>query len=119
MHMTTITLNNREYVFVRVPDDAYGFYKHYASEYLEFYRGKGFIQIDKIKIGYDGIFIANTTDMTEEQAWGMVDDMDSEGLYRDYTAPHIHHAYTTALYSFKSLLQHHSITGRHAIIEKI
>lgn len=87
MFMKQVTTNNRTMIFVEVPEDAYGFYIHYASEHLEFYRSKGFIQISKIKVGYDRKFIATTDTIPSDL--GITD----------------------------TLLAEHGITGRHAIIE--
>lgn len=101
--MKTITTNNRTLLFVEVPKDATDMECRTAVLAQCFDR--------------DYNFIATTDTITEQQAAMFVDNMDRDWLYRDYTTPYIHHVYTTALYSFKSLLQHHSITGRHAIIE--
>jgi hypothetical protein len=101
---------------VEVPEDAKMFamtpngnIRFVASESHKFKS----VKIDNVRAK----FIATTDTITEQQASMFVDNMDRDWLYRDYTTPYIHHVYTTALYSFKSLLQHHSITGRHAIIE--
>lgn len=64
-------------------------------------------------------YLCTTTDITEEIAAGIVDDHRRYiGEYKDYdlnTSPD-NGRYSTAKWSFKSLLQKHSLTGRYAIL---
>lgn len=114
--MKTITTNNRTLLFVEVPEDADNFTieddKLYYSDKIFKDAGGGW------EILPEGNYrlIATTDTITEEQAANIVKRKDN-GMYIDYL--HYGEPYHNATISFKSLLQHHSITGRHAIIEQL
>jgi len=132
--MTTLTLNNRTFLFVPVPDEA----EHLNIQYTldgtilqALHEGKEWRRYLPQSIEY--ILIATTTDITEEQAGEIVDTAhrsdneywESDLMNGDWVSGYANYIddlrnhFICALDSFASLLQHHSITGRHAIIEKI
>lgn len=103
MFMKTITTNNRTLLFVEVPQDATDMECRTAVLAQCF---------DK-----DYNFIATTDTITEEQAAMFVEKHDPKyGIYY-VSYKDINRMYSRSKTSFKSLLQHHSITGLHAIIE--
>lgn len=103
--MKTITTNNRTLLFVEVPEDATDTECRTAVLAQHFDR--------------DYNYIATTDTITEKQAAMFVGMHDPKyGVYYvSYTD--INRMYSRAKTSFKTLLKHHSITGRHAIIEVI
>jgi hypothetical protein len=136
--MKTITSNNRQWLFIEMPDtNSFGFHTQKVGEttFLCWQRKVGekesFFGNCSIPLPSGHcIFHSTTTDITEEQAAEIVDEerldipVKSES-FRNYVDG-IHRCdigitlgYSFAIDSFASLLQHHSITGRHAIIEII
>jgi len=108
--MKTITTNNRTLLFVEVPVKAS--------------RSQVIAEISEHLIN-GKIFIATTDTVTEEQATEIVEKVKStlgiEKCFKFYgfesVTGKVRPALDTALNSFQTFLQHHSITGRHAIIE--
>lgn len=124
--MKTITTNNRTLLFVEVPegadisdmqmiaDDEFAYsipnpdpdYNDYITKYVHLHSGM-----------YR--YIATTDTITEQQADMLVKN-NGMGCYDNHKGkPDEIYTCTTALESFATFLQHHSITGRHAIIEGI
>ena len=127
--MKTITTNNRTLLFVEVPEDAIEITLTELGR-LD-YMANGGMDYTMLPSG-NYRFIATTDTITEEQAAmfvgkGRVGYAHYGERVKHYNSPLISAMmanggsveiyYTTALESFESLLQHHSITGRHAIIE--
>lgn len=101
--MKQITTNNRTLLFVEVPEDwtREDYILHWKSEHYA-------------KPNHNYRFIATTDTITEEQADKIVDKSAyNRMLYLNYQFGGVNEY---ALDSFKSLLKHHSITGRHAIL---
>jgi len=129
--MKTITTNNRTLLFVEVPEDAIEITLTELGR-LD-YMANGGMDYTMLPSG-NYRFIATTDTITEEQAAmfvgkGRVGYAHYGERVKHYNSPLISAMmanggsveiyYTTALESFESLLQHHSITGRHAIIEVV
>ena len=142
--MTTIKTNNRTLLFVEVMNDAYNIL---IEDDCQLTFNQGDWEYDDLGKCVDTPirictflgkskyrFIATTDTITEEQAAmfvgkGRVGYAHYGERVKHYNSPLISAMmanggsveiyYTTALESFESLLQHHSITGRHAIIEVI
>ena len=131
--MKTITTNNRTLLFVEVPEDADGFIVGFTAMCWDL--GKPTVGIAYFPVSHNTYRLIATTDtITEEQAAmfvgkGRVGYAHYGERVKHYNSPLISAMmanggsveiyYTTALESFESLLQHHSITGRHAIIEVV
>jgi len=111
--MKTITINNRTLLFVEVPETAH----HFSIEqvYLTWLNVSDSEDVLAQLPSGNYRFIATTDTINEEQADKIVDKSAySRMLYLNYQFGGVNEY---ALDSFKSLLKHHSITGRHAIIE--
>lgn len=129
--MKTITTNNRTLLFVEVPETAH----HFSIE-------QGYLTWLNVSDSEDVLaqlpsgnyrFISTTDTITEQQAAELVECMsrptggdDYMIYYKRYTGsqedadfPWFSEMNNGASKSFATLLQHHSITGRHAIIEVI
>lgn len=116
--MKTITTNNRTLLFVEVPSpsDGGGFRIESNTFRYEQYGWKGW-STKSIELPSGNCnFIAATDTITEQQAEMFVEKKHDNPLYfRNYYVENGACMYATV--SFATLLQHHSITGRHAIIE--
>ena len=124
--MTTITLNNREFVFVPVPDGATSikYFSSYGGAFnppaivfkIEGDKEKYIIlPEDKYKFTRYRI-VTTTTTIAKPIAKSIVEAKYGE-FYVDYTNPDGFFGCPFA--SFESLLEKHSLTGRYAVIEKI
>lgn len=111
--MKQITTNGKTLIFVPMPEDANEITLTELGR-LD-YMTNGGMDYTMLPSG-NYRFIATTDTITEEQAMEFVKRKDN-GMYIDYL--HYGEPYHNAVTSFKSLLQQHSITGRHAIIEQI
>lgn len=128
--MTQLTSNNRKWLFVPVPDDAFGIritppngrsLKYFSIGYSVSAWGscgKAFIYKEfggKKYYPKQMALHATTSDITEEKAGEIVErSIYSRRLYLNYQFGGVN---DNAIDSLKSLLKHHQITGRHAIIE--
>jgi hypothetical protein len=113
--MKQLKINNRDYVFVPVPDGATDISVGFSVMRWGIAGKADFLQLPFTEQIY--VLIADTKTITEEQAVEIVEkSIYNSRLYLNYQFGGVNEY---ALDSFKSLLKHHSITGRHAIIEKI
>lgn len=141
--MKQLTLNGKNYLFVPVPDDAGNFkIDRPLNEYMKYFHlswnlseceisDMAFFFKDfggRAKYPKDMQFLTTTTDITEEQAAGMVERLEFDlpvkswayknyvdGIRREGMGTVL--GYSFAYDSFESLLSANNIVGRHAIIE--
>jgi len=139
--MKTIKINNRTLLFVEVPDEAIAELMHVDNtglftclDCMVIFSGnppepdhEEWRTLLEVQLPTGNYRLITTTDtITEKQAAMFVDNWD--GSHKDTTftiSPLIEMVQNLSielgesitLLKFKSLLQHHSITGRHAIIE--
>lgn len=117
--MKTITTNNRTLLFVEVPEDArnFGFRSGHFSYQLPDMEYEAKL-VPEVRLKNKGrlTFIATTDTITEKQAAMFVEKKhDNPFYFKNYYVENGACMYVSV--SFATLLQHHSITGRHAIIE--
>lgn len=129
--MKTITTNNRRLIFVEVPDGAIAELMHVDNtglftclDCMVIFSGNPpepdhgeWCTLLEVQLPTGNYRLIATTDTITEQQAAMFVKEDEDDGYVPFVESE--RTYSHALSAFEALLQHHSITGRHAIIGQL